>query len=70
MEFASAEYRVLESEGEVVAMVTRSGDISGDSYVRCFTSQVSAEPDVDYEERPNTNASLVIFKPSTLPLCI
>jgi len=63
MEFASAEYRVLESEGEVVAMVTRSGDIKNDSFVRCITLQVTSESNIDFEERPNINDSDVYFKP-------
>ncbi|XP_053399449.1 FRAS1-related extracellular matrix protein 2-like isoform X2 [Mercenaria mercenaria] len=63
MEFADVEYTVLENEDEVVAMVTRSGDISQESHVRCYTRQASAQVDVDYLERPDTNASFVFFKP-------
>lgn len=63
MEFSEVEYVVLESEAEVVAMVTRSGDVSKESRVRCYTRQASAQVDVDYMERPDTNASFVVFKP-------
>ncbi|XP_060554877.1 FRAS1-related extracellular matrix protein 2-like isoform X2 [Ruditapes philippinarum] len=63
MEFADVEYEVLEREEEVVAKVTRSGDISQESYVRCYTRQASAQVDVDYIERPDTNSSFVFFKP-------
>ena len=63
MEFANAEYQVLESEEEVIAMVTRSGDIHHGSQVRCYTRQSSAKVSEDYVERPDSNASLVFFKP-------
>ncbi|KAL4230245.1 FRAS1-related extracellular matrix protein 2 [Mactra antiquata] len=64
MEFLRDQYKVNEDENEVVAMVTRSGDLSTESYVRCYTRQASALVDEDYIERPNTNASFVIFKPN------
>ena len=63
MEFQHAEYEVLETEGQVVVMVTRSGDINQRSSVRCFTRQSSAEVAVDYIERPDTDASLIEFLP-------
>lgn len=70
MEFADVEYEVLESEDEVVAIVTRSGDTSQESHVRCYTRQASAQVDVDYIERPDTNSSFVFFKPGIYDLII
>lgn len=63
MEFLHAEYEVLETEGQVVAIVTRSGDVNQRSKVRCFTRQSSAEVMMDYIERPDTNDSFVEFAP-------
>ena len=63
MEFLHADYEVLETEGQIVAIVTRSGDINQRSKVRCYTRQSSAEVMVDYVERPDTNASFVEFSP-------
>ena len=63
MEFLHADYEVLETEGQVVAIVTRSGDINQRSKVRCYTRQASAEVAVDYVERPDTNDSFVEFLP-------
>ena len=63
MEFQHADYEVLETEGQVIAIVTRSGDINQRSQVRCYTRQSSAEVAVDYVERPDTNASFVEFLP-------
>lgn len=63
MEFLHSDYEVLETEGQVVAIVTRSGDINQMSKVRCYTRQASAEVMVDYVERPDTNASFIEFLP-------
>lgn len=52
-----------ESDGEVKAIVQRSGDISVTSTVRCYTRQGSAQVMMDYSERPNTEASLITFLP-------
>lgn len=52
-----------ESDGEVSAMVYRSGDISLRSTVRCYTRQGSAQVMMDYSERPNTDASIITFLP-------
>ncbi|XP_052795215.1 extracellular matrix protein 3-like isoform X1 [Mya arenaria] len=63
MEFKAAEYRVLESEGQVVAKVTRSGDISSQSEVRCYTRPITAQGDMDFVEKLDSNESIVIFLP-------
>lgn len=52
-----------ESDGEVEAVVHRSGDISVKSTVRCYTRQGSAQVMMDYSERPNTEASVITFLP-------
>lgn len=63
MQFKDAEYKVDESDGQVRAMVYRSGDISQKSTVRCYTRQGSAQVMMDYNERPNTDASIITFQP-------
>lgn len=56
-----------EADGEVKAIVHRSGDISVKSTVRCYTRQGSAQVMMDYSERPNTDASVVTFLPGEVP---
>lgn len=71
VQFKDGSYKVDESDGEVKAIVYRSGDISLRSTVRCYTRQGSAQVMMDYNERPNTDASIVTFLPgetSLLPL--
>lgn len=63
MQFKETEYKVDESDGQVRAMVYRSGDISQKSTVRCYTRQGSAQVMMDYNERPNTDASIITFMP-------
>ncbi len=63
VQFREAEYKVDEADGEVKAMVYRSGDISQRSTVRCYTRQGSAQVMMDYDERPNTDASIIVFLP-------
>ncbi|WAQ99640.1 FREM2-like protein [Mya arenaria] len=63
MQFKAAEYRVLESDLQVVAKVTRSGDISSQSEVRCYTRPITAKGDMDFVERPDSEDSLVVFLP-------
>lgn len=63
VQFKEAEYKVDEADGEVKVMVYRSGDISQKSTVRCFTRQGSAQVMMDYNERPNTDASTIEFLP-------
>lgn len=63
MQFQEAEYTVDEADGLLKAMVYRSGDISEKSTVRCYTRQGSAQVMMDYNERPNTDASIITFLP-------
>ncbi|XP_036379748.1 FRAS1-related extracellular matrix protein 2-like [Megalops cyprinoides] len=63
VQFREAVYVVNEHEGQISAMVHRSGDVSFRSTVRCFTRQGSAQVAVDFDERPNTDASVITFLP-------
>lgn len=63
VQFKEGSYKVDESDGEVKAIVYRSGDISISSTVRCYTRQGSAQVMMDYAERPNTEASVITFLP-------
>lgn len=63
VQFKDGNYQVDESDGEVKAIVHRSGDISIKSTVRCYTRQGSAQVMMDYSERPNTDASVITFLP-------
>uniref|UniRef100_A0A3B4BU34 Calx-beta domain-containing protein n=1 Tax=Pygocentrus nattereri TaxID=42514 RepID=A0A3B4BU34_PYGNA len=63
LQFALSEYRVDESDGRVVAMVIRSGDLTRRLQVRCYTRQSSAQAMMDYEERPDTDLSIITFQP-------
>ncbi|XP_018591125.2 FRAS1-related extracellular matrix protein 3 isoform X1 [Scleropages formosus] len=63
MQFREAVYHVDEADGQVRAMVYRSGDISHRSTIRCYTRQGSAQVMMDYDERPNTDSSIVTFLP-------
>lgn len=63
VQFKEGSYKVDESDGEVRAVVYRSGDISIKSTVRCYTRQGSAQVMMDYSERPNTDLSVITFLP-------
>ncbi|XP_035282659.1 FRAS1-related extracellular matrix protein 3 [Anguilla anguilla] len=63
VQFKDGVYNVDEVDGQVSAMVYRSGDIGLKSSVRCYTRQGSAQVMMDYNERPNTDASLITFLP-------
>ncbi|XP_064880182.1 FRAS1-related extracellular matrix protein 2-like [Oncorhynchus nerka] len=63
VQFKDAAYKVDEADGEMKAVVYRSGDISHRSTVRCYTRQGSAQVMMDYDERPNTDGSLITFFP-------
>ncbi|XP_067106912.1 FRAS1-related extracellular matrix protein 3 isoform X1 [Osmerus mordax] len=63
VQFKEGSYKVDEADGEVKVTVYRSGDISHASTVRCYTRQGSAQVMMDYNERPNTDGSLVSFLP-------
>ncbi|XP_072552171.1 FRAS1-related extracellular matrix protein 2-like [Salminus brasiliensis] len=63
LQFALSEYKVDEADGRVVAVVIRSGDLTRRSQVRCYTRQSSAQAMMDYEERPDTDLSIITFQP-------
>lgn len=63
VQFKDGSYKADESDGEVKAIVYRSGDINLRSTVRCYTRQGSAQVMMDYSERPNTDASIITFLP-------
>lgn len=63
MQFKDTLYKTTEKSGNITAQITRTGDLEHVSMVRCYTRQASAEVMMDYEERPDTNASHVIFYP-------
>lgn len=63
VQFKEGSYKVDESDGEITAMVYRSGDINLRSTVRCYTRQGTAQVMMDYSERPNTDASIITFLP-------
>ncbi|XP_058132901.1 LOW QUALITY PROTEIN: FRAS1-related extracellular matrix protein 2 [Dasypus novemcinctus] len=63
MQFKERVYTGHEKDGQVVATVQRTGDLQHGSSVRCYTRQGSAQVMADFEERPNTDHSLVTFLP-------
>ena len=66
MQFKEDSIKVDEEAGTVRAMVVRTGDVNQQSQVRCYTRQDTAKVGKDYEERPNTNQSLIIFNPGKI----
>ncbi|XP_062590289.1 extracellular matrix protein 3-like [Saccostrea cucullata] len=63
MQFEDPEYFVNEEQGFAEAVIVRSGDISHDSSVRCYTRQSTARVTKDFRERMDTDGSLIHFKP-------
>lgn len=63
VQFQEAVYSGEESDGQITAIVYRSGDIRHRSTVRCYSRQGSAEVAYDFDERPNTDASIITFLP-------
>ncbi|XP_070554250.1 extracellular matrix protein 3-like [Ptychodera flava] len=63
MSFRDPTYEGFENDGSITAYIVRSGDISQTSTVRCYTRQGTAQVMMDYDERPNTDASIVTFLP-------
>ncbi|XP_059401005.1 FRAS1-related extracellular matrix protein 2-like [Carassius carassius] len=63
VQFKQAVMTAEESEGHITAMVHRSGDIRHKSTVRCYTRQGSAQVVSDFDERPNTDTSILTFLP-------
>ncbi|XP_022376363.1 FRAS1-related extracellular matrix protein 2 [Enhydra lutris kenyoni] len=63
MQFKERVYTGNENDGQIVAVVHRSGDLHYGSSVRCYTRQGSAQVMTDFEERPNTDSSIITFPP-------
>lgn len=61
VQFRELVYSGEESDGQIAAVVYRSGDIRHKSTVRCYTRQGSAEVASDFDERPNTDESIITF---------
>lgn len=68
MQFKERTYTGHESDGQIVAVIHRSGDIQYQSSVRCYTRQGSAQVMMDFEERPNTDISKITFLPGMFEL--
>nr|XP_023416197.1 FRAS1-related extracellular matrix protein 2 [Cavia porcellus] len=63
MQFKERVYTGSESDGQIAAVIHRSGDVQFRSSVRCYTRQASAQVIMDFEERPNTDVSTITFLP-------
>ncbi|XP_048388259.1 FRAS1-related extracellular matrix protein 2-like isoform X1 [Stegostoma tigrinum] len=63
VQFKDAAYVGKENDGQITAIVYRSGDTSYKSTVRCYTRQASAQVMMDFAERPNTDDSIITFLP-------
>ncbi|KAM9333818.1 FRAS1-related extracellular matrix protein 2a [Pholidichthys leucotaenia] len=63
VQFREPTYTGEESDGQVIATLYRSGDVRHKSSVRCYTRQGSAQVASDFDERPNTDASVISFLP-------
>ncbi|XP_006879676.1 PREDICTED: FRAS1-related extracellular matrix protein 2 [Elephantulus edwardii] len=63
MQFKERVYTGSENDGRIVALIHRTGDVQFQSSVRCYTRQGSAQVMMDFEERPNTDSSVITFQP-------
>ncbi|XP_061786816.1 FRAS1-related extracellular matrix protein 2-like [Nerophis lumbriciformis] len=63
VQFREAVHSAQEHEGRLAVTVHRSGDLRWRSTVRCYTRQGSAQVVSDFDERPNTDASILTFLP-------
>lgn len=61
MQFAKDLLLVKEKEGVLHVPIVRSGDLSYESSVRCYTRGHSAQVVEDFEERRNAESSRIIF---------
>lgn len=61
MQFAKDLLLVKEKEGVLHVPIIRSGDLSYESSVRCYTQSHSAQVMEDFEERRNTDSSRITF---------
>lgn len=66
VQFREPLYTGEEDDGQITVTVYRSGDIRHKSTVRCYTRQGSAQVVSDFDERPNTDASIITFLPGAL----
>ncbi|XP_075892924.1 FRAS1-related extracellular matrix protein 2-like [Nelusetta ayraudi] len=66
VQFRDAVNEVNEGSGQVSAIVYRSGDVSYKSTVRCYSRQGTAQVMMDFNERPNTDASIITFLPGEI----
>ncbi|XP_068601427.1 FRAS1-related extracellular matrix protein 2b [Brachionichthys hirsutus] len=66
VQFHDAVYVANENSGQLSAIVSRSGDLSYKSTVRCYTRQGTAQVMMDFNERPNTDASIITFLPGEI----
>ncbi len=63
VQFRDLTYEVNENDGTITTTIIRSGDLSITSTVRCYTRQGSAQVMMDFDERPNIEASIITFLP-------
>ncbi|XP_030632074.1 FRAS1-related extracellular matrix protein 2b isoform X2 [Chanos chanos] len=63
VQFRDAMYMGNENDRQISAILYRSGDLSYKSTVRCYSRQGSAQVMMDFNERPNTDASVITFLP-------
>ncbi|CAB1418214.1 unnamed protein product [Pleuronectes platessa] len=71
VQFREPVYTGEESDGQISVTVYRSGDITHRSTVRCYTRQGSAQVASDFDERPNTDSSIITFLPGEVEkLCV
>nr|XP_033819322.1 extracellular matrix protein FRAS1 isoform X2 [Geotrypetes seraphini] len=61
MQFGKDSYAVKEKEGALHVPVIRTGDLSYESSVRCYTQSQMAEGMKDFEERWNSDDSRITF---------
>ncbi|KAM8940061.1 FRAS1-related extracellular matrix protein 3 [Pelodytes ibericus] len=66
VQFKESTYHVNEKDGQASAVIYRSGDVNHRSTIRCYTRQGTAQVTLDYQERPNTDDSLVVFLPGEI----
>ncbi|CAG5116316.1 unnamed protein product, partial [Candidula unifasciata] len=60
--FSQDSFVVDEKNKTVNATILKSGDVTLESSVICYTQQLTAEVAKDFEERPFTNDSRIVFK--------
>ena len=70
MTFVQEDYVVDESDGTVNVTILRTGDVSCQSSVVCYTRQQTARVMMDFDERILGNASRVTFLPGEKVSCV